>query len=321
MHSTKTSWFIALVAFLVVATVPVARAHASDDEAAVAEFQKGVKLFTGERYEEAVTAFRHANELNPTWKIFFNIGQCEAALKRYGLAIESFERYLGAGGDDIDSERRDYVYSEMRRLRDMVGSVHVQAPDGTDVLIDDASRGRTPLEVGIRVTAGVEHEVRFERDGKPLLSRRVTLGSGQNQTVTCCDEISPPPPESAGEPAQHERSSDGESRMEWLTPAYFWIGVGATGVFGATAIAMEIAIRAKWDQAKKDPANPSLKDDGRALQAVGITALCLTGVAAVATAVLGGFTSFGQDQPEDLDVALAPAVLENGGSLTLTGRF
>ena len=62
----------------------------SDDEAATA-FSKGVKLFKAEKYDEAVKAFRRAYELKPAWKIKFNIGQCEGALKRYGLAIEAFE--------------------------------------------------------------------------------------------------------------------------------------------------------------------------------------------------------------------------------------
>ena len=58
----------------------------------------------GERFLEAVRAFRSANEINPSWKIEFNIGQCEAALKRYGLAMEAFEKYLALGGDEVPTD-------------------------------------------------------------------------------------------------------------------------------------------------------------------------------------------------------------------------
>ncbi|MBW2276722.1 MAG: hypothetical protein JRF63_04465 [Deltaproteobacteria bacterium] len=50
-------------------------------------FKQGGEMFDQQSYEKALQAFQQADQLNPSWKIAFNIGQCQAALKRYGLAI------------------------------------------------------------------------------------------------------------------------------------------------------------------------------------------------------------------------------------------
>jgi hypothetical protein len=320
---TKTVWFTILATFIMVTTAFATHVRADDaaEAVAVSEFKNGVRLFKEKNYEKAVLSFRRANELKPSWKISFNIGQCEAALKRYGLSIESFEHYLGAGGDDIDVERRDYVYSQVRRLRDMVGSVRVKAPAETRILVDGVLRGRTPLEIGIRVTAGVRHRVEFEKHGEIFFSRQITLGSGQTQTVECLDEPEPVATGSSSETAEPNNSDAKKTPIKRIKPTSFWVGVGATGLFGAGAIVMEIAVRSKWDQAEDEPSNQSLKDEGKSMQTVGIVALCLTGVAAVATSVIAGFTDFKQVQTEGSGVALTPVISKNSGGLTLTGRF
>jgi len=64
-------------------------------------FKRGIGLVEKAQYQEAAKAFADAYTLQPSWKILYNIGQCQAALKEYGLAIENFERYLTDGGDDV----------------------------------------------------------------------------------------------------------------------------------------------------------------------------------------------------------------------------
>ena len=98
--------------------------------------QKGVELFKSEKYEEAAKAFREAHRLRPTWKLFYNIGQCEAASKRYGLALEAFEAYLVRGGDNVPEDRREYVSAEIRRIQPLVGILDIESDAGIEVLID-----------------------------------------------------------------------------------------------------------------------------------------------------------------------------------------
>jgi tetratricopeptide (TPR) repeat protein len=113
------------------------QAGAEDAVRAEAAFEEGKRLYHDESFEAAAAAFRKAYELRPNWKILYNIGQSEAASKRYGLAVEAFERYLVMGGDDIDQNRRDEVLEEMEKFRKIVGSIEIKAPDGLVVLVDD----------------------------------------------------------------------------------------------------------------------------------------------------------------------------------------
>jgi tetratricopeptide (TPR) repeat protein len=86
------------------------------EEAEVA-YGKGRDLFEQGKYVKAAGSFRKAYELKPNWKILYNIGQCEAAAKRHGLALKAFEEYLSRGGDDIPPERKDEVPAEISRLK------------------------------------------------------------------------------------------------------------------------------------------------------------------------------------------------------------
>jgi tetratricopeptide (TPR) repeat protein len=220
----------------------VGSARAEDKEEAREAFNEGVTHFEAERFEAAVTAFRKAHELNPSWRILYNIGQCEAALKRYGPAIEAFESYISQGGDDIEPEREDYVLKELERLRMKVGSVEVRGPDGISVLIDGVERGVTPLGVGVRVAAGVEHELTLARGEAVVTTRKFKVGGGQTMVIEVPEgdaegPIEPPevtivesPDEGVpGEPVDDEED-DGPS---WMLIT----GIAATGA-GAAMIAV-----------------------------------------------------------------------------------
>ncbi len=103
--------------------------HADDDEAKAA-FEEGKRHFHAEEFEEAADAFRKAHELKPNWKLLFNIGQSEAAAKRFGLALEAFETYLAQGGDEVQVDRRDEVLSEIKQFRDMTGFLELEGRVG-----------------------------------------------------------------------------------------------------------------------------------------------------------------------------------------------
>ena len=93
-------------------------------------FEKGTSLFQKGDYAAAARAFREANEVRPTWRLHYNIGQSEAAAKHHGRALEAFEAYLSEGGDDVPADRREEVIREIEQLRKMVGMLDIRAPDG-----------------------------------------------------------------------------------------------------------------------------------------------------------------------------------------------
>jgi hypothetical protein len=177
---------------LLLLAVP-ARGQGPDMDGARAAFAEGKRLFEEQRPAEAAGAFRRAWRLNPSWKLFYNIGQCEAAARRHGLALEAFERYLAEGGDEIDDARRDEVLAEVERLRKMVGTVVVTAPDGAAVFVDGVERGTAPLSGKLPVSAGVEHTAWIVVDGERGPERRFKVMGSDTMGIDLREEAGPAP--------------------------------------------------------------------------------------------------------------------------------
>ncbi len=79
------------VAYIIILVCDIAEA---ENDYAWNLYRKGIEDFKAARYQNAVNAFREAYSARPSWKILYNIGQCEAAITRYGLALEAFEKYM-----------------------------------------------------------------------------------------------------------------------------------------------------------------------------------------------------------------------------------
>ena len=136
-------WISILVAGLCSGVSSAVFAAEGREEQAKAVYEEGKLAFFNERFMESADKFRKAYELKPAWRILYNIGQAEAAAKRYGLALEAFEQYLAEGGDEVVEERQDAVMKEIARLRNLVGYIKVTAP--SEVVV---SHPRVPLEQG-----------------------------------------------------------------------------------------------------------------------------------------------------------------------------
>ncbi len=206
--------------------------HAEEtaDELAREAFDQGVVYFKAEQYQEAARSFRKAYELKPTWKLLFNIAQCEAALKRYGLAFESFESYLLEGGDEVTAARQEAIRVELSRLRDLSGELDIQGPDGARVHVDGIERGTLPLVGTLRV-AGGRHRITVIQDGKTIDERDIKL-SGRGVVAISVAEPSSRPEQ--GEPAESTATASLEKKPRKPLRLWGWITAG-TGA--ATAIA------------------------------------------------------------------------------------
>jgi hypothetical protein len=289
------------------------------DKEAKAVYQKGVADFDAGRFDDAAAAFRKAYELKPSWKIRYNIGQSEAAAKRYDLALDAFEAYLAEGGDDVPDDRREEVLSELRRLREMVGDLKVKGRDGLDVEVDGVARGRTPLPGPLSISAGVMHSVRLLDGGKEIMATRVQVRGGGTAEVEAepprpVDQPSPAKPLPVPEPPRPEQPA----AERGLSQVYFWVALGATAALGAGTVGMGVAADSKVSDVKDSPSDRGLRDDAKAMQAGAYALLALTGAAAVTTAVLAVFTDFGGGEAgEGASVSVTPTV----GGLALEGRF
>jgi hypothetical protein len=222
-----------------------AQAPEGQTEAAKAVFEKGKTLFDAGKFPEAADAFREADRIQHSWKLLYNIGQCEMLAKRHSLALEAFERYLSEGGGDIDAARRDEVLGEVVRLREMVGFADVRAPDGAVITVDDVERGRAPLPGPVTVDAGVEHRIVAMKDDEAVLNRVVRVSGGQTLVV---DAQSGAPGETA-EPTP-EPTPVAETEAPGPNPRAVWgwtaVGVGAAAII-AGAVTGSLALSKNSD--------------------------------------------------------------------------
>ncbi|MBN2528210.1 MAG: hypothetical protein JXR76_17590 [Deltaproteobacteria bacterium] len=146
-------------------------------------FQQGTENFNVENFELALQQFMEANRLKPNWKLLFNIGQCAAATKRYGIAYEAFEEYLAKGGDEVPNERRDWVMEELDRLYRMVGQLKFNVPERSVVEIDHIVRAVAPVPGNVKISAGLSHRVLVTLDGAVLIDKTLKISRGEEVAV------------------------------------------------------------------------------------------------------------------------------------------
>lgn len=200
------------------------------DDLAKEAFDEGITLYNMRKYTEAAEKFHEANRLKPSWKLQYNIGQCEAAAKRYDLSLDAFELYLTQGGDEVEKTRQNEVQQEINRLKGLVGFLTIRAPNGASVVIDGVNRGTAPLPGRVRVSAGMIHHIVVRRDDVIFLDRSIRLGSGE---VSELDASSAAPSEvsntsDASASNNTESTSALTQQKSPLRPAGFaLLGVGA----------------------------------------------------------------------------------------------
>lgn len=95
-------------------------AGSSPEEAARSHFEAGQSLYSQNRYEAAVEAFRAAYAALPSSYYLYNIAVCYEHLRQYSLAADYFERYLREDADAPDA-------AEVRRRIDLM---RLRALDG-----------------------------------------------------------------------------------------------------------------------------------------------------------------------------------------------
>ena len=170
--------FIVFAYFLVMhfPTTGFVYAAETDDEAKNA-FAEGTKLYESGKFVEAAEKFRFAYNLRPIWKILYNVGQSESSAKRFGLALDAFERFLVDGGDEVIESQKEEVTTEIARMRLLVGMVEVDAPKGAEMFVDGLPRGQVSTGDVVRVAAG-PHLIVIEQNGEALFESRIKIKGG-----------------------------------------------------------------------------------------------------------------------------------------------
>ena len=292
----------------------------ADDPARIA-FQQGVDHFKAGRYEEAVKSFREANRISPAWKLLYNIGQSEAAAKRYGLALEAFEEDLAKGGDEVPKDREQEVLTEVERLRKMVSTVEIKGKNGDKVVVNGIDRGALPTASRLKVEMGMM-KVQVQRKGQTILEQEIKLSGGETISLEVPQEeqkavATQQPAEAPSEPVV---SQDKPKRV-WTWVAFSVGGAAAIGAAITGGVASSKA--SSLDENCPDKLCPdSEKGNYDSTKSLAVTTDVLIGFA-VAGAVTGTVLFFLEPKigSSDETIALKPMTSLQGAGLLVEGKF
>jgi hypothetical protein len=308
----------------------------ADTETARKEFNAARALFEKGDYLAAAAGFRKAYEADPNWKLHYNIGQCEASAKNYGLALESFELYLAMGGDELNEKRISEMESEIDRLKRLVGFVFVNAPDGAAIVINDSARGTAPLPGALAVTAGVVQELRVRLNDEDLLKRSLKVSSGQTIeiNVEASEQPAVPAPDAVPvteQPAESEVPVNTMPQTETVKSPLVPTGIALLSVGGATLIAAGVtggmALGLSKDLDESCPEGKCTEKDHAAVDKMNNLALTSTilypagGVLAVTGLVLLIVEKKKQKNTGEHTASFRPIATPGFTGLTVTGRF
>jgi hypothetical protein len=209
--------------------------EASATREAARHFQRGVALYGETDYRAALVEFKRAYALAPNVAVLYNVGEAEFQLQDYAGALTTFERYLGESGA-ADPHRAE-VEGSVEVLRARVGHLTISTtPPGAEVIVDDQTVGRTPLDRPVLVSIG-HRKVVASIPGRQPSTRYVDVAADDNVALNI--QLAPP---SDAAPAQGSRStllardaepSTGGSTLRVLG----WVG---TGLFAAGAVTFAV---------------------------------------------------------------------------------
>jgi hypothetical protein len=295
-----------------------------DRTPAMQAFAAGKQLYNDGRFADAAAKFREADALKPSWKLWFNIGQSEAAARRNGLALEAFERYVTLGGDEIPVARREAVLEEIARLQPVVGYVDVVAPEGSRVRIDGIERGTVPLPGPLMTAAAVEHEILVEHGSKPLLSRKIMVGGGRTVKL---EATAAAPSQETDEPVAPVSpvSAPPASGLQVAGWVVFGAGLATLAAGGGTGIA---ALMKSNDLKSRCPdglcsssADLALEDSVIRLSVATDVLLAVGGTVAVTGLVLALVGRKKSSTPDEVGLKAHPFVGQSRGGLLIEGSF
>jgi tetratricopeptide (TPR) repeat protein len=216
---------------------------ADENEARAREhFQKGVAYYSEGDLGAALVELKRAYELQPTFRLLYNLGQVSYELRDYAGAEAYFRDYLAQGGAEIETERRVEVELELERLKGRVADVMVRTDIAdAQLFVDDREVGLAPLTKPLRLSAG-RRTVRAELPGRPPVQRVIEVVGGESMNVEL---------QLGASPVATGMSVDVDGDDGFMSKPAFWTGV-ATGVLALGAGGM--ALWTSSEQADYDDA-------------------------------------------------------------------
>lgn len=333
MSVTIRVFTLATLFFLSFAASATAQEEGPVDNKAKARelFAKGKKLFEEDKPAQAAAAFREANELHPTWKLQYNIGQCELAAKRPGLAMEAFEAYLNKGGDDVPQARREEVLAELGRLKVVVGGLDVIADEGAVVVVNDMERGKLPLSGPIMLAAGIEHHIVVKSGDEVVTDRTVKVSGSKTFKLDLREDKEAPVKVVVQQVEKEEEPLDPLVTWGWVTTGVGAAALIAGGVTGGLTMKKNSELADNCDgTAEASTCDHEFKEDHDAAKKMALTTdiLMISGGVIAATGVVmlivGYSRSAKEEEPaasDEVDMAISPLAGPGLVGAGVTGRF
>lgn len=277
MKFTITALFTIGVAVVAPHSVAEQTSGATASSAAVDEagkrFQNGVSLYRDGSFDAALAEFSRAYELQPDYRVLYNIGQVQAERSDYVAAVTVFRRYLEEGASDIPRQRRSDVESEIARLEGRVATLQIEANvPGAEIWVDGMSQGKLPREK-VLVNAGIRR-IAIKKVGFKPAEETLTLTGGETRKLkvsleaeTASEAAAPPPRSSSASTVAAIDALPSSEPEATSTNVGFWVSLAVTGIATGGTVAFAVLTKKANDDYDKElqtfPGSASRLSDAR----------------------------------------------------------
>jgi hypothetical protein len=250
---------------LVLVTVVTEREVFADVPPSAAQlFRVGEEAYAERRFRAAALAFEDANRRAPRAATAYAAGVSWHEAGEAARAADALELALETGG--LDDESRVDARTRLARLLPLLATVAVDGPPGARVTVAHVTGAAVPAR--LHLAPGRHVVQRADLAGVPSIRLVVAAGESTRMVLSDASVVGAEPP-----PSSSSRRAG-------------WVGIGASGVFSASAVVLGLATLKARD-AFSDSGNTDARLRDRAL-----TLRTMTNIAWVAAAVsgLGGIT-------------------------------
>jgi tetratricopeptide (TPR) repeat protein len=134
-----------------------------DVDIAHAHYNTGEINYQHGRFEDAAREFEEAYRLSGKAPLLYNMGKSYDGANNYARALDSYQRFLSAAPQD--SLDRPFAEKRVDLLKNMVGKIALAGVlDGSNVRLDGAAAGTTPLPEALTVNPG-RHRIEVTHEG------------------------------------------------------------------------------------------------------------------------------------------------------------
>ena len=323
------------------ALVHIAAAQDADKERAQKHFKAGLLLLETDNFKVAKDEFESSVALYPTKTGYYNLATCYFALKQYNDAKTTIERLKRTFANKLDDEWKDEIARFEEKLTTAIVPVgfSINVPnakielDERDVT-QEANTGNLYLDPG-------DHTVTISAPKFETITETIKIRSGQGRTVFNFVMV-----DSSHTVSQEEKEKEEALRQQTTHPVHFKnedrdrkkrdrkprigtaIAFSIGGLAGLAAITTGVIhmsgvgeIRDDCDG--NDVCDPSMRSSVEKMKKVGIATNILIGVAAVGfvAGTILVFVEGGSDKKKDKSASVSPAVWQDGGGVSISGRF